>query len=78
MLFGYTGNILHVDLSKGKISTEQPSEEFYKTYVGGSAMGTYYLFKNTPASIRLNAVVIEIDDDSGKAIGIERLAIQCA
>ena len=49
MLFGYTGNILHVDLSKGKISTEQPTEEFYKSYIGGSAMGTYYVFKNTPA-----------------------------
>lgn len=49
MLYGYAGKILHVDLSKGKISTEQPTEEFYKTYIGGSAMGTYYLFKNTPA-----------------------------
>ena len=49
MIFGYTGKILHVDLSKGKISTEQPTEEFYKTYIGGSAMGTYYVFKNTPA-----------------------------
>ncbi len=49
MLFGYTGKILHVDLSNSKISIEQPTEEFYKTYIGGSAMGTYYLFKNTPA-----------------------------
>lgn len=49
MIFGYTGKILHVDLSKGKISTEQPTEEFYKTYIGGSAMGTYYVFNNTPA-----------------------------
>src|SRR5512143_132993 len=49
MLYGYTGKILHVDLTKGKINTEQPTEEFYKTYIGGSAMGTYYVFKNTPA-----------------------------
>jgi aldehyde:ferredoxin oxidoreductase len=49
MLYGYAGKILHVDLTKGKISTEQPTEVFYKTYIGGSAMGTYYLFKNTPA-----------------------------
>jgi aldehyde:ferredoxin oxidoreductase len=49
MLYGYAGKILHVDLRKGKISIEQPTEEFYKTYIGGSAMGTYYLFKNTPA-----------------------------
>jgi aldehyde:ferredoxin oxidoreductase len=49
MLYGYAGKILHVDLSKSKITIEEPKEEFYKTYVGGSAMGTYYLFKNTPA-----------------------------
>ena len=48
MLFGYTGKILHVDLSKGEISIEQPTEEFYKKYIGGSAMGTYYVFNNTP------------------------------
>ncbi|HSB67112.1 MAG TPA: aldehyde ferredoxin oxidoreductase family protein [Anaerolineales bacterium] len=49
MLYGYAGKILHVDLTKGELSTEQPTEEFYKTYIGGSAMGTYYVFKNTPA-----------------------------
>jgi aldehyde:ferredoxin oxidoreductase len=49
MLYGYTGKILHVDLSKGKFTIEEPTEEFYKTYIGGSAMGTYYVFKKTPA-----------------------------
>jgi aldehyde:ferredoxin oxidoreductase len=49
MLYGYAGKILHVDLTKGKLSTEQPTEDFYKTYIGGSAMGTYYVFKNTSA-----------------------------
>ncbi|PWB53616.1 MAG: aldehyde:ferredoxin oxidoreductase [Anaerolineales bacterium] len=49
MLYGSAGKILHVDLTKGKISIEQPGEDFYKTYIGGSAMGIYYLYKNTPA-----------------------------
>jgi aldehyde:ferredoxin oxidoreductase len=49
MLYGYAGKILHVDLSNGQTTIEQPTEEFYKTYLGGSAMGTYYLFKQTPA-----------------------------
>ncbi len=49
MLYGYTGKILHIDLTKGKIRTEHPTQKFYKTYIGGSAMGTYYVFKNTPA-----------------------------
>ncbi len=45
---GYTGKVLHVDLTEGRITVEQPPEEFYRTYVGGSAMGVYYLLKNTP------------------------------
>jgi len=49
MLYGFAGKILHVDLSNGEIHTEQPTEDFYRTYLGGSAMGIYYLFKNTPA-----------------------------
>ncbi len=48
MLYGYAGKVLHVDLTSGTIDIEQPAEEFYRTYVGGSAMGLYYLFRNTP------------------------------
>ncbi len=49
MLYGYTGKIMHVDLTEGTIKIEEPDEVFYRTYLGGSAMGAYYLFKNTPA-----------------------------
>jgi len=35
MPYGYTGNILHVDLSLKKIWIENPSENFYRTYWGG-------------------------------------------
>ena len=48
MLYGFAGKILHVNLTTGQITIEQPSEEFYRTYWGGSAMGVYYLLKNTP------------------------------
>jgi aldehyde:ferredoxin oxidoreductase len=48
MLYGFTGKILHVNLTTGQITIEEPLEEFYRTYWGGSAMGTYYLLKNTP------------------------------
>jgi aldehyde:ferredoxin oxidoreductase len=48
MLRGYAGKILHVDLSTEEITIETPDEEFYRTYVGGSALGLYYLFKYTP------------------------------
>ncbi len=47
-MYGYTGKILHVNLSTGDIDIEEPTETFYRTYLGGSAMGVYYLFKHTP------------------------------
>jgi aldehyde:ferredoxin oxidoreductase len=48
MLYGFAGKILHVNLTTGEITIEQPAEEFYRMYWGGSAMGTYYLLKHTP------------------------------
>jgi aldehyde:ferredoxin oxidoreductase len=44
----YNGRILHVDLTRGKTRVEEPSEEFYRTYGGGSAMGLYYILKEVP------------------------------
>ena len=38
---GYTGKILHVDLTSGTLTTEEPDESFYRTYMGGSAMGMH-------------------------------------
>lgn len=46
---GYHGKILHVHLNDLSLEVETPSEEFYRTYMGGSALGVYYLLKNTPA-----------------------------
>lgn len=47
MAFGYHGTILHVDLSVGSIDVERPSDEFYQRYIGGSALGLYYLLRET-------------------------------
>ncbi|MDX1616860.1 MAG: aldehyde ferredoxin oxidoreductase family protein [Candidatus Promineifilaceae bacterium] len=47
---GFTGKILHVDLSEGTLGIEEPEEAFYRQYLGGSLMGLYYLWLNTPAS----------------------------
>ncbi len=44
----FTGSILHVDLTAGKLWIENPPESFYRTYVGGSAMGLYYILKESP------------------------------
>lgn len=48
---GYTGKILHVDLSQRQLWVEEPSAEFYRQYVGGSLMGLYYLWHNSPTGI---------------------------
>ena len=48
MSYGYNGRILHVDLTSGAVETETPDESFYRRYIGGSAMGAYYLLKLTP------------------------------
>ena len=34
MPYGYNGKILHVDLSSAILSLEEPSEEFYRKYMG--------------------------------------------
>ena len=51
MPFGYHGKILHVDLNTGSLEVENPSDDFYRKYMGGSALGMYYVLKNTPAKV---------------------------
>ena len=43
MPYGYTGNILHIDLSSKKYWIEHPEENFYRTYWGGRALALYYM-----------------------------------
>ena len=47
MAKGYTGVILRVDLSTGAIEKAAFPEEFYRTYMGGGAVGAYFLLKET-------------------------------
>jgi len=46
---GFIGKILHVFLDEGRFEVETPPESFYRKYMGGSAVGLYYLLKYTPA-----------------------------
>ncbi|HSO13025.1 MAG TPA: aldehyde ferredoxin oxidoreductase family protein [Anaerolineales bacterium] len=45
---GYNGKILHVDLTKGVLTVEEPNEAFYRKYLGGSAMGMHYILRDMP------------------------------
>ena len=42
---GYTGNILHANLTTGELTVEHPAESFYRKYLGGSAMGLHYILE---------------------------------
>jgi aldehyde:ferredoxin oxidoreductase len=48
MPYGYNGKILHVNLTNGKLEVENPPEAFYRKYMGGSAMGMYYILRDMP------------------------------
>jgi len=51
MGFGYTGQILHVDLTNRKIDVEDRDEAFYRSYLGGRGIGYHYLMKMVPPRI---------------------------
>ena len=51
MAFGYHNKILHADLTTGTLEIEEPGEDFYRTYMGGSALGLYYLLRDTAPGI---------------------------
>ena len=48
MPYGYHGKILHVNLTSGDLEIERPPEEFYRFYMGGSALGMHYVLRDTP------------------------------
>jgi aldehyde:ferredoxin oxidoreductase len=48
MPYGYNGKILHVDLTSGELTVEEPEEAFYRKYLGGSAMAMHYILREMP------------------------------
>lgn len=43
MAYGYNGKILKVDLTNNKVETIVKDDYFYRTFMGGSAMASYFL-----------------------------------
>lgn len=50
-MFSYAGRILYVDLSTGKVKTEQLTEETAKKYIGGIGLGIRLLMENSKPGI---------------------------
>ena len=48
MPYGYHGKILVVDLSSGRLRVDAHDEAWYRTYMGGSNFGLYYILKHMP------------------------------
>jgi len=45
MSYGYNGRILHLDLNNRSWEMEKPSEQWYRTYLGGGGIASYYLLR---------------------------------
>ncbi|HNT78599.1 MAG TPA: aldehyde ferredoxin oxidoreductase family protein [Anaerolineae bacterium] len=45
-MYGYSGRILHIDLTTRKSWTEKKPEEWYKLYIGGVSMAARLLWEN--------------------------------
>jgi len=48
---GFHGKVLHVDLTHATLTVEEPTEKFYRTYMGGSAMGLHYILREMPKGV---------------------------
>ena len=77
---GFTGTILRVNLTTCRIEKQQHNEEFYRTYMGGGAFGTYFLLKETPGSLDAlaaeNVLTIAPGITTGAAVsGLSRCCI---
>ena len=48
MPYGYNGKILRVNLTTGKITTEEKDWVFYRKYIGGRGLISYFLLNEVP------------------------------
>jgi len=51
MYIDFAGKILHVNLSTKKHWEEEPSEIFYRTYLGGRSLALYYMLKEMKPNV---------------------------
>jgi aldehyde:ferredoxin oxidoreductase len=51
MNYGYTGRILHVNVTNRNIEVEEKNEAFYRSYLGGRGIGYHYLLKMVPPEV---------------------------
>lgn len=47
---GYNNRILRVELSHGRLHIDEPGEDFYRKYLGGRGLISYYLLEEVPTA----------------------------
>jgi aldehyde:ferredoxin oxidoreductase len=50
-LDGYMGKVLRVDLTRGVIKEEPLERELVENFVGGTGLGTEYLYREVPPGV---------------------------
>ena len=50
-IYGYSGKILRVDLTKGEVKSESLPESTLRKYIGGSGLGTKYIYDEVPPEL---------------------------
>jgi len=80
MTKGFTGIILKVDLTTGKIERVEKSEEFYRMYMGGGGFGAYFLLKEIKTKTDVfapeNVITIAPGITTGAAVsGVSRCCV---
>ena len=51
-IFGYTGKILRVDLTKGEISAQYPQGDFLRKYIGGAVLGIKLVYDEVTPGVQ--------------------------
>jgi len=80
MAYGYIGKVLHVDLTSRKMEVENPPEEFYRTYMGGSGLALHYLLNTMQPGVDPlgpeNVLVISVGVLTGAPVsGLSRVMV---
>lgn len=80
MANGYHGVILRIDLTTREVRKEEVTNAFYRTYMGGGAVGAYYLLKETTGTTDpfdpANIITIAPSVTTGPAVtGVSRCSV---
>ena len=69
---GYAGRILHVDLTTGTLTVENPPESFYRQYLGGSEFSAVFVTERRVPEPEKAAIKLIVADPANSEIQLSR------